>query len=391
MDKILLPFKQGKLLNTLFLSNVFLGLHYALIIYINSSFLSQFFTETQVSSLYIIASIANTILLLVASRILEKIGNYRFVMYCLCLEFLALVGLAVSSNSFLIGLYFLFHTVVISLLLFGFDLFIEDFTKDESETGSIRATYLTITNLTLVCAPALVALLLVKNNYPNVYILSAILLIPLYFLIKKYKDVKIDPIKHINIKETISEYIKNKNLYNVFIAQFLLQAFYAFMIIYTPIYLNTVIHFSWPEIGGIFTIMLLPFILFELPVGELADLKYGEKEFLTIGFVIMGLSTLFLSFITVKIFWVWATALFLTRVGASFVEISSDSYFFKQVDKEKTDVISFFRVTRPISFIVMPVLATLMFQFIPFQYAFIVIGSIMILGTRYSLALKDTK
>src|SRR3989344_5621783 len=369
MDKILLPFKQGRLLNTLFLSNVFLALHYALIIYINSSYLSNFFSETQVSSLYIIASIVNTILLLVASRILEKIGNYKFIAYGIGLEFLALVGLTVSLSPFLIGLYFLVHTVVISLLLFGFDLFIEDFTKDESETGSIRATYLTITNLTLVLAPALVAILLVK----------------------RYKNVKIDQIRHIYIKETLSEYIKDKNLFNVFITQFLLQAFYAFMIVYTPIYLESRIGFSWPEIGAMFTIMLLPFILFELPVGELADLKYGEKEFLTIGFIIMGLSTLFISFITVKVFWIWATVLFITRIGASFVEISSDSYFFKQVDKEKTDVISFFRVSRPLSFIITPVLATIMLQFIPFQYTFIIIGSIMILGTHYSLSLKDTK
>ncbi len=391
MDKVLSPFKQGRLLNTLFFSNVFLGLHYALIVYINSSYLSNFFSTSQVSSLYIIASVVDMILLLAASRILEKIGNYKFIMYCLILEFLALLGLTVSSLSFLIGFYFLIHTIVISLLLFGFDLYIEDFTQDHEETGSIRATYLTITNITLVIAPSIVAFLLISNHYQNVYALSSVLLIPLYFLVRRYKGVKIDPIKHIYIKETLSQYIRDKNLYNIFVTQFLLQSFYAFMIVYTPVYLNTVIGFSWTEIGVMFTIMLLPFIFFELPVGELADLKYGEKEFLTIGFIIMGLATLFISFITVKIFWIWATVLFITRIGASFVEIASDSYFFKQVDKEKTDVISFFRVSRPISFIVTPVIATIMLQFIPFQYTFIIIGSIMIIGTHHAMALKDTK
>jgi MFS family permease len=137
--------------------------------------------------------------------------------------------------------------------------------------------------------------------------------------------------------------------------------------------------------------MLLPFVLFELPVGEMADEKYGEKEFLTMGFVIMGLSTIFISFVTVKIFWIWAALLFITRIGASFVEISSESYFFKQVNPEKTDVISFFRITRPLSFIVGPILATITLGFIPFEYIFIIIGSLMILGTKYSLVLKDTK
>jgi MFS family permease len=137
--------------------------------------------------------------------------------------------------------------------------------------------------------------------------------------------------------------------------------------------------------------MLVPFVIFELPLGEMADDKYGEKEFLTIGLVIMGLSTIFIGFVTAKVFWMWAVMLFITRIGASFVEIGSESYFFKKVDIEKTDVTSFFRISRPLSYIIAPLLATITLQFIPFQYTFIVIGSIMIIGTKYSLSLQDTK
>jgi MFS family permease len=137
--------------------------------------------------------------------------------------------------------------------------------------------------------------------------------------------------------------------------------------------------------------MLLAFIIFELPVGQMEDEKYGEKEFLAIGFIIMGLSTLFISFLTIKSFWMWATILFITRIGASFVEISADTYFFKKVGPDKTDVISFFRIARPLSFIIGPLLATIILQFIPFQYVFIIVGSIMIVGTHYALALTDTK
>ena len=140
-----------------------------------------------------------------------------------------------------------------------------------------------------------------------------------------------------------------------------------------------------------FTIMLLPFVLFEIPVGKLEDDKYSEKEFLTIGFCLMGLSTLFISFITLKSFFIWAVVLFITRIGASFVEVSTESYFFKHVDQTKTDVISFFRITRPLSFLVGPVIATITLQFIPFQYVFIVIGICMILGVYYSLSLKDIR
>ncbi|HEY4505307.1 MAG TPA: MFS transporter [Candidatus Paceibacterota bacterium] len=391
MDKLLLPFRQSKLLNTLFISNVFISLHYAMIIYVNSSYLSNFFSETQVSALYIIGSIINTILLLNASRILEKVGIYKFTMATVILELLATLGMALSSTPFFVGLYFLIHLNIIALLLFNMDIYVENISKNNALTGSVRATYLTMTNVTIIVAPSIVALLLLGNKYLYVYAISCLCIIPAYYYTKKFKAVVTRKVHHINIKNTIAEYVKNRDLYNIFTAGFLLQLFYAYMVVYTPIYLNKYIGFSWPEIGVMFTIMLVPFVLFEMPVGELEDYKYGEKEFLTIGFVIMGLATIFMSFITLKVFWIWAVVLFITRIGASLVEVSTESYFWKLVHPDKTDVIGFFRINRPISFMVAPLLATLTFQFIPFQYIFIVVGSIMILGTKYSLSLNDTK
>ena len=390
MDRLLLPFRQSKILNTLFLTNVFISFHYALIIYVNSSLLSNYFTDTQVSALYIIGSILDTILLLNASKILERIGIYKFIFYAICLELLATIGLMVSTNAFLLGTYFLIHVFTISLILFNMDVFVES-VSTENETGSIRATYLTITNIAIVIAPSLVAVAVKGTNFSYVYLLSALFLLPLFKYVKKLQKVDEKPVKHIEVKQTLSEYIKNKDLYNVFICQALLQLFYAYMVIYTPLYLEKYVGFSWSEIGVMFTIMLVPFVIFELPLGELADDKYGEKEFLTIGFVIMGLSTLFMSFITTKVFWIWAVVLFISRIGASFVEISSESFFFKHVNQDKTDVISFFRVSRPLSFMIAPLLATVALQFIPFQYVFIIIGAIMIIGARYSIALTDTK
>jgi MFS family permease len=308
------------------------------------------------------------------------------------MELLATIGIIITDVHFLIGMYFLIHTIVVSVLAFNLDVFVESVTSNESETGEVRGIYLTLANSAFVIAPIFVAILLSNNNYANIYLLSFFLLIPLnYFIPKYFKKSKTAPIEHIRIKETVTEYVKNKNLYNVFISNFGLQLFYAFMVVYTPLYLDKYLNFSWSEIGIIFTIMLLPFVIFELPIGEMADKKYGEKEFMTVGFIIMGLSTMFLSFITVKTIWIWASVLFVTRIGASFVEITTDSYFFKQVDQKKSDIISFYRITRPVAYIVAPVIATITIQFIPFQYIFIVVGALMVIATKYSLSLVDTK
>jgi len=297
----------------------------------------------------------------------------------------------VAEQPFLIGIYFLLHSLAISLIMFNLDLFVESLMTNENHTGTIRAAYITIASVVIIVASSLVSIILLTDNYTYVYLVSVIFMVPFHYYLKKLKKIKTKPIKHIKLKETFGHYLANPDLHNVFISNFILQFFYAFMIVYTPIYLTKYIGFAWSEVGIMFTIMLLPFVLFEIPVGEAEDEKYGEKEFLTLGLVIMGMATLFMSFITANSFWIWATILFISRIGASFVEVSAESYFFKHVDQEKTDVISFFRVTRPLSFIAAPILFTIALQFIPFQYLFLIVGALIIVGTRYSLALNDTK
>jgi Na+/melibiose symporter-like transporter len=86
---------------------------------------------------------------------------------------------------------------------------------------------------------------------------------------------KIDP------KAEVMEFIKTKSIRTIGAINVLLQLFYTFMVIYVPIYLTEVIGFSWSELGLILCIALIPFVLLDSPVGELADKKYGEKEFLS--------------------------------------------------------------------------------------------------------------
>lgn len=391
--KISRMYHQNQTLSVIYICNILLSFHYALILYINSSFLEQFFSDAQVSTLYIIGSVLNLLVLINASKILNFLGNFRLLIFSIFLEILSIIGMIFSTDLLHISFYFILHHIVISLIVFSLDIFLEGSSNDESKTGEIRGAYMTFANITFVFAPLLLSIIIQNKEFERVYATSILFLIPLLFYVFKY-FIKIphSPINHFKIKETIAVYLKNKNLYDILIANFLLQLFYAFMIIYTPIYLSKYIGFQWSEIGKMFTIMLLPFALFELPIGNLADKKYGEKEILTMGFIINGLATLFISFITVKSFAIWTIVLFLTRTGASFIEITTESYFFKQVKADQTDIISFFRINRPVSFIIAPILATIALEFISYRYIFMILGaSIIIFGAHYSLALKDTK
>ncbi len=70
-----------------------------------------------------------------------------------------------------------------------------------------------------------------------------------------------------------------------------------------------------------------------------------------------------------------------------------DTYFFKKVDSLNANVISFYRMSSPLAYIFAPLLAVIMLSLFSFdiKYLFLILGLIMILGLKFSLALRDTK
>ena len=234
--------------------------------------------------------------------------------------------------------------------------------------------------------------ILTDGDYWKVYLAAAIfMVVVLFLLISNLKHYEDPEYARVPFWSTLKEVWRNKNIYKIFMANFLLKFFFAWMVIYTPIYLHEHIGFEWSVIGIMFTIMLLPFALFEMPIGKLADTTWGEKEFLTIGFVIMAFSVGTLAFITDANFILWTALLFITRIGASIVEIMTESYFFKQIDATDANLLGFFRNTYPLAYIIAPLFATGILAVIDYRFLFLVLAGVMLLGLRYSLALKDTR
>jgi MFS family permease len=152
------------------------------------------------------------------------------------------------------------------------------------------------------------------------------------------------------------------------------------MVIYTPIYLYAHLGFDWKEIGIMFTIMLLPFIFIQFPLGEYSD-KTGERKMLMFGFLVISIATLSLFFITRHAIWIWALALFTTRVGAAIIEVMNDVYFFKHITRENDEFISIYRNTGPASYILAPLVASIVLLVAPsFNYIFLVLGIFMLYG-----------
>lgn len=391
MRHIILKLKSEKYFSYIYISIFLLSFHYASVVYINSNFISNFVSEKFIGLIYAIGALINIFIFLNIPKILTKIGNRKTMLGFLVFEMLALLSLAFFKNFYIILPVFLAHISISSILLFNLDIFLETQIKVETNTGGIRGIFMTMSNLAFIVAPITIGFILISNKYWKVYTFAALFLIPIIYIIsKQFKTFKDDHYPKLEIKNTVKKFFHNKNITKIYIASFILQAFYAWMVIYMPLYLHIYMGFSWPQIGEMFAIILLPFIIFQIPGGKLADTLWGEKEMLIGGFSIMAITVFIIPFLTTpNIFW-WTILLFLTRVGASIVEIMIDTYFFKHVKGRDSNIISLYRTASAIAYIIAPIIVSISLFFINLKFTYFVLTVIILYGIKLIIGIKDT-
>ncbi|OHA21866.1 MAG: hypothetical protein A2849_01480 [Candidatus Taylorbacteria bacterium RIFCSPHIGHO2_01_FULL_51_15] len=376
---------------TIYIVSFFFTLHAAIPVYVNSSFLSTLISKNYIGLIYTGSALLTMAALILIPKLLRLVGDYFTTLLFIVLEIAALIGMAVVGNAGVIIVFFVASSVLITLISFDFDLIVEGFSKNAS-TGSIRGLYLTSANVAWVIAPALAALLLVEGEYWRVYLAAAAIFIPGLFIFSGKLEHFKDPLyRTVHFRKTLLTAWQSKDLRYIFGISFLLQFFFTLMVIYTPIYLHEHVGFSWSELGPIFSIMLLPFLLLEAPLGRVADKVLGEKELLVAGFIIMALATGALYFFTAHSFALFAAILFMTRVGAAMVEVMTETYFFKKVNAGDAALVGLNRTVRPFAGVIGPLVATALLAFISLPSLFLFLSGCMLVGIPLAFALKDTK
>jgi MFS family permease len=366
-------------------------LHMTIPMYSNSSFLSLFMDETTVGYIYMMGAALTILAFIIAPSIIKRLGNYTTILWAIVLQIAVFYGIISATSPIIIaGLYALQAaiTAVISLCL---DIFLEAYTDDRN-VGATRGLYTTTLNASWIVGPLIGSMLINgSENYKDTYVAALAMLFPLmYMVFRNFPKFKDPHYVHLSPHQMIRHIGSNKNWVKLFSANFILQLFYSWMVVYSPIYLNKYVGFDWDQIGIIIVIMLLPFALIQYPLGRLADKKYGEKEMLSIGFVIIGISTILLALINSHSVIVWALALLITRIGAAMAEIMMETYFFKTVPTKDTPMLSMFRITRPLSMFCAPLITTIGLLFTSHEYLFVVVGMITLIGLIPSLTIKDT-
>ena len=403
------PFLSPFPLITVYIASFFFSLHTALTSYIDSSFLSTIFPggittpwgtiHEPIGIIFAAGSLFMLISLSYAPRILRRLGNHNTTLAFIVTEILLLAAMAHFKSAVFSAFIFAAHLATLPLIRFSLDVFLESATPDSS-TGTIRGIFLTAGNFAWVLAPLTIGFFLTDSDYWKIYIAAAALMIPVWYLVAAKLHFFHDPqYEKSRFWRSAKALMSNKRIRHVFISDFLLWFFYAWMDIYMPLYLHTYVGFSWPEIGLIFSVMLLPFVIFQYPLGRLADKSLGEKELLIGGFLIMAVSSILVgasSTLTAPVIFAWMGALFFTRIGASTVEVMDETYFFKNIDGTNSHILSFHRNAGPLALLIAPLTASIIFEIrgghtaIDFRFLFVFLGVVMLLGVWNALLMEDT-
>lgn len=384
--------KINRKVKKIYILSFLFSLHIAFSAYINSTFLSEIIGEKYVGILYTVSSIIILSIFSTSSYLLSRFGNKNLISIFLLLNIFGLSILIKNNNPLFVSIGFILFQSTNTIVFLFLDIFIEHF-GSKKIIGKQRSNYLTINNLAWVLSPIVSGILISRTggSYKSIYIVAFLFVIfmtiSLMFSVRTFRDPRYTK------KPLLSSFkylIKNRHLLAINSISFILQFFYVWMVIYTPIYLNEYIGIPWSKIGLMFTIMLLPFILVSIPVGYLIDRYHVSKRLLlVIGMIIASISTFIIPFINhdsnIIIFII---ILFCTRIGASIIETTSEIYFFSHTTEEETNLLSFFRDMSPIAYLLAPILGTIILYVLDIRFMFFILSLILLSGLYFIPKLK---
>lgn len=376
----------------LYFSGLILALSTALPAYIQSNFLNQFVELENISLFFICANVLTVLFILFFPQLIKRLSNFFLSKAILVVYAASLLSLSMADSPISALTSFIFMTISSNLLFITLDVLVESFSKNSS-TGRTRTIYFTFINLGWIFAPFLSSYLIELGGYQLPFLAAAFLNFPV-FLIFLFQGKRLkDRIAYSRDKLTtvINRIWQERNLRGIFFIAILLQLFYSTAVVYIPIYLYQNMGIGWESLGVMFSVMLIPFVVVEIPAGIIADKYLGEKELLFVGFTILIFSLFLFFYIKTDSFLIWISVLFFSRIGAALIEAMRETYFFKIVNARDVSYINIFRTATPLGYIIAPGLAMLILSFLPLNYLFLAVAIVMLSGLGFVALLQDTK
>lgn len=304
------------------------------------------------------------------------------------------------------SMYLVFTTDIYSVFVLGFikvfaslfvvmslGLMVHDFTKSK-DIGKTEGVYFLFNNVGWFIGPLLGGIIGRYFGYEPVFALAGLFsLATIAFLshkklveehpalnVPKYNKHKVHPFSR------FKGFFSNRERTGSYFVAIAFMMWTSFKPLIIPLFVVKM-GFASDMSGLLMALSIIPFLLFEIPVGEYAD-KYNVRKPIIAGFLILG-------FMLLGVFaspWFVLDALFLilANVGAAFIEPLHDIYFFKNVSKkEENDYFGIFSTADPIAQLIGPAILSLSFLFLPFEYVFLFFGVFFLIVGGLTTKIQD--
>jgi MFS family permease len=384
---------RNKLLLVTYMMTFLFALHYAIPVYATSSYLHKYFNSSIVSAIYMVGSIMALIASINIARSVKKFHTYGFTFGVVLAEIVIITIFGHTQNIYLLPIFFITHFVLQVLLNISLNIFIENFTI-HAKVGSVRGLFLAVFNLAVLISPFIGGTILKYYSFATLYTVAACMLIPYLFFLHKYLKHMREPAYHqVDLFGAAKVAFKNKNLRAAVIGELVVSSFYATMVIYSPLYLTALGIPLTSYMMVVLPLALIPLVVLPYELGYLAVKKFGEKEMLIIGLLILTVTTFLFVVISTTALWVWILLLFVSRIGASFVETMSFSYYFKKVGAEDPSLTALFINMQGMGMLLVGTVGVIVAPFLTErpQLMFVILGCAILWSISYILPMKDTR
>lgn len=374
--------------------NFFFSIFSALITFILLPYLSLFIPIAYIGFVVAASAVVALCVFPFLPKLVERYGAQQIALVLSFAEMLVLLALAGAPSAIASIVLMILSIAIQPFLAYQFDILLEATIADTNTTGEVRALFRTAWSVAALAAPLLLGALLANSNeYGRIFIAATAMLIPVVVLLATKRLPRGPTPKLYQMYGTLVHIGKHRDLAATTFANLLLYLFYVWMPLYTPVYLHSVLGISWADLGWMFSIMLVPYVLIEYPAGWIADRYLGDKELMLAGFLIAGGAAMMLALLTP------ATPLFViliiligSRVGSALVEAMVEAHFFRRISKRDIDSVSVFRSVWPLSYIIGPIIGSMILVFGNYHLFFILTGGFIALaGVVTTLLIKDFK
>lgn len=274
-----------------------------------------------------------------------------------------------------------------SLRINTLGLILRNKSKNQVVSKNIGFMY-TLLNISWLVGPVAAGFLAEKLGIKFVFLISGILMLFAFILLKflKVKDNKKSKKIDGNFFKIIKEFFSSKKLVFTYLISGGISFWWAFIYIFIPILIiesgkNDIV------VGYFLAGVILPLVLLEYFFGKLAG-KSGFKKMFFRGYLILAIVAVISFFI--NDLYAILVLLVLGSVGMAMLEPTTEAYFFDMTNKKQRDKFyGVYNTTIDINYAVSLFLISLLIKFIDFKYSFLLIGFFMMIFALLSLRTKN--